>query len=431
MITGEKLGEGGLLYVDIWEETGPLSAIVYWIVDLATGGSLFVYRFLGLLLFFIQAAYFNIILLKHKAFNENNYVPGLIFALLGLMTFNEITLSPQLLGLTFILLVMDSLFTHMESGRRTDDNPINIGIFTGIAGLFYLPYIYFLLIWLIALLLYSSTIGRRYLLMMYGFVFVFFVLWMLYAWKGQTRALNVAYFQSIFHGSVESYWDFKSILIIASVPILVLLDSILRVFRFPGYTNFQVRLQTVFFLTTFVSLFVWVVYGARNGQSLVVFVPVLAFFLSHSLLIIKKAWRRELSFLFLLLYILFIYWGVPHDFLGVSRYVSVDNVLVKPTPLDDIVRGKRILSLGANIHYYRDAQLATPYFNWRLSRKQLERLDYYDNLTEIYDNFVRDMPEVIIDQNDVMPAIFKKIPYLARQYKKGNSEGLYIRLSNN
>ena len=209
MVVGEKLSDGAFLYVDAWDELGPLSAIVYWIIDLLFGRSQLAYQIIGIIIFFIQCAYFNVFLLKHKVFNENSYVPAMIYAVLGLITFNSITLSPQLMGLTFILPVFDGLFSHMETRRRVDENPLNIGIYTGLASLFYLPYIFFIVIWFFVLLIYSSTIGRRYLLMFYGAFFTFFVLWLWYAWKGHITELHINYFNSFFRRAIKYFVGFQ------------------------------------------------------------------------------------------------------------------------------------------------------------------------------------------------------------------------------
>ncbi len=152
MIVGERLGEGVLLYVNLWDETGPLAALVYGFIDIIFGRSVLSYRILGLILFFIQAAYFNISLLRHKILTEYNYVPSLVYAILGMLVFNQITLSPALMGLSFILPAFDNLFFHLQARKRFDAQLVNIGILTGIASLFYIPFVYFMIIWVFALL---------------------------------------------------------------------------------------------------------------------------------------------------------------------------------------------------------------------------------------------------------------------------------------
>ncbi|NJN28475.1 MAG: hypothetical protein HC819_22135 [Cyclobacteriaceae bacterium] len=137
MIVGERLNEGALLYVGIWDDLGPLSAIAYRLTDFVFGRSHLSFQILGLLIYFFQVFYMNYIALKHKMYNENNYLPALFYGILGLLFFNIIMLSPQLLGLTFVLLSLNSLFNHIETRNKTDGNLLNIGLYIGIASLFF------------------------------------------------------------------------------------------------------------------------------------------------------------------------------------------------------------------------------------------------------------------------------------------------------
>ena len=107
------MNEGAMLYVDIWDDIGLLSAHVFRLIDFVFGRSQLTLQIGGLILFFIQIYYINFISLKHKMFNENNYLPALFYGLLGLTFFNVITLSPQMLGATFILFSINHLFNHV------------------------------------------------------------------------------------------------------------------------------------------------------------------------------------------------------------------------------------------------------------------------------------------------------------------------------
>jgi hypothetical protein len=140
LLVGETLNEGDLLYVDILDDIGPLSAYVYSVLNFLFGRSQLAIQIFGLILFCFQVFYINHLALKHKMYNENNYLPALFYGILGLSSFNLITLSPIMMGLTFILFSLNGLLTQIESRNKTDANLINIGIFTGLALLFYIPF---------------------------------------------------------------------------------------------------------------------------------------------------------------------------------------------------------------------------------------------------------------------------------------------------
>ena len=89
-------------------------------------------------------------------------------------------------------------------------------------------------------------------------------------------------------------------------------------------------------------------------------------------------------------------------------------------------RSKVLLVLGPDIKPYAVSKQATPYFNWHLSRSQLENLEYYDNIEAVNKNLRNDMPEYIIDQVGLAPKIFNQIPLIGEEYSQVKS-GVYKR----
>jgi len=89
------------------------------------------------------------------------------------------------------------------------------------------------------------------------------------------------------------------------------------------------------------------------------------------------------------------------------------------------VKDKRVLLLGYNLHVYKEAQHATPYLNWQLSQLQLNYPNYFDNISDIYQKFSSDMPEIIIDEKQIAPVLFEKIPLIGNSYEESGIPGMY------
>jgi hypothetical protein len=53
-----------------------------------------------------------------------------------------------------------------------------------------------------------------------------------------------------------------------------------------------------------------------------------------------------------------------------------------------------------------------------LSRKYFDEPDYYENIVTINQSLLIDPPDVIVDDNDKMGPIIKRIPYLKDAYRK-------------
>jgi hypothetical protein len=430
MLIGERMNDGAMLYVDIWDDIAPLSALVYKGINFAVGRSLLTIQILGLIVFFFQIFYINFIALRHKMYNENNYLPALFYGILGLVSFNMMTLSPVLMGMTFILFSINNLLTHVESRNKTDANLINIGLFTGIAMLFYLPFAFAIFIHAIILLFFTNTLKRRYLLLLYGLIMPVAIAWVYYVWNDETSGFYHNYLFALFRTHPESILGLKTILVISGLTILLYAISSFKILSGFGFNIFQVRIQKTMFFASMVFLGIWLLYSDRGGYTLVIFIPWAAFFLTHFFLSIRHKLKRELSFLAYLLTIMILYLGTTFNLSLISTQVDYSSVLVRQLDQNLPYKDKKVLVLGPDIEPYLHAKVSTPYFNWSLSRNQLEGLNYYDNLEEIDRNIRGDMPDYIIDQVGLAARLFEKIPILGSEFVLiGN--GIYKRSESN
>src|SRR5262245_21499410 len=96
LVVGERM-MSKVLYADLIDRTPPLLALIDGVVDLLFGRSLVARHILALVLLFFQAAYFGILLINNRAYNENTYVPSLIAGLLFFFSFDVVSLTPELL----------------------------------------------------------------------------------------------------------------------------------------------------------------------------------------------------------------------------------------------------------------------------------------------------------------------------------------------
>jgi hypothetical protein len=426
MVVGERMNEGAMLYVDIWDDIGLLSAHVFRMIDFAFGRSQLTLQIGGLILFFIQIYYINFISLKHKMFNENNYLPALFYGLLGLTFFNVITLSPQMLGATFILFSINHLFNHVESRNKTDGNILNIGLYVGIAALFYLPLFLMILMHVIGLLFFTNTIFRRYLLLVYGLVVPFILCWLVYVIYGQAGNLVGIFFHSLIDFEKENYLSKQSLFILGGSTILVFTIACIKILLGFGFTIFQVRMQKVMFFASLISLGIFLLYSDKDGYGFVLFFPWMSFFLTHYFLKIRNNLKREMGFLLYFLSIMLLYFGTAYHLFNLGTWVNYDQVLIGSSGTTEEYANQKTLVLGPDIKPYAVSKQATPYFNWHLSRSQLENLEYYDNIEAVNKNIRNDMPEYIIDQVGLAPKIFNQIPLIGEEYSQVES-GVYKR----
>jgi hypothetical protein len=416
LLIGERLGSGDYtMYQDVWAHTAPLAVFVYKWLYVLFGKSRIVYQIFSILLVIIQVGIFNNIMLKNKAYNHNTYVPALIYMLFMNSFFDFLTLSPVLMSMTFVLLAINNLFKRMDN-KTKDELFIYTGVHLGIACLFYLPTFFFLIVTTISLIVFTGSIFRRMLLLIYGFILVLVLQGLLFYWNDGFLIFQHHFFMSLWKISANDYLSGRDLLFLSITPLVILVISVVKMNQLGRYINFQVKMQRVMMLFLLFGLLSMLIMKESTSYQLIFFVPCVAFFVSHYLLVIRNWISAELNFLLVAVLIILNHLFTANKWLYVDQFVNYDNLIVTESKYDDLVSKKKILVLGPEMNHYKNAQNATPYLDWRLAKIQLLNLNYYDNSAEVLSNLTKDLPEIIIDSKGITPNIFAMMPTIKRNY---------------
>jgi hypothetical protein len=425
MLVGEKMSESNTLYTEIWEDIAPLSAAVYWMIDEFFGRSSLAYQLIALVIVFIQSIIFSTILLRNKAYDENTYLPAIIYAILMQWSVDFYTLSPPLMSLTFVLIALNNILYHVD--QRPDDRTVlTTGLYIGIAALFYLPSIFFLVVVLFSYLFFTGTRVRRQLLFFYGLALPLALCVAYYFSKNGLAAFSTSVIYATFTLGSKSFVNIQSFLLIALIPVIFFLITLGKIFQEARLTTYQSRYQQLMILMFLTAIFTWIWASQRSTFLLVFLVPTITFFLTRFFLMVRRRWLGELLFIGMTVLILAANYGLTFGLLPTQEIVSLEKLFAQETPWDKEVENKRILILGENLNIYRNAQHATPYLDWRLSKLHLERPQYYDNLTAIYKHFEQDPPQVIIDPEERFEQLFNYLPTIKAKYEQGSRKNIYI-----
>ncbi len=428
MLLGEKLTNGADLYSEIWDNIGPLSAMVYALIDFLFGKSQLAYQIIAWLFVFFQAFIFNRLLLINKAYNESTYIPGLLYALLMSWFWDFFTLTPILMSVTFILLALHNIFSHIEFRAKRDEMILNIGLFLGIAYLFYFPTFILGLGTLLIFLFFTGTVTRRYVMLIYGFFLPFLLASLYFLLSGRWQDFNYSFIQPLFFGYRRWYVSWLSALIIFSVPTVLLIFSLIKMGSSGRFNNYQTRLNQTMFVWLIFSLGVVFLSDVNAPNTYVILVPALSFYLSHYFLLMRRRFLAELIFFIFMVSLVMINYGATYDFFHIVKPSDFKNYLTESDRYQQF-SDKKILVLGKDTGAYRHAMSATPFLNWDISKSVFRNPDYYDNLSVILEGFEKDPPDVIIDENDVLPAIFNRVVPLREKYEPG-APGVYNLVSN-
>ena len=425
MLLGERLAEGHRLYAGVWEDVGPLSAVVYGLLEVLTDRQRWVYTVLAALLTIYQSLVFNDFLRARKAYRESTYVPALIYGLLMSFSFDFFTLSPVLMSLTWVLLAFRNTLDKIE-GTLRDGQILRSGLLVGVAALFHLPTLLFIVPIFYAYMLFASLSPRRSLLLLYGTVLPFLVA-LTYFYLVETASGFVhQYVLAYGHLANHHYVNGLSLLVIVAVALLFFVLSIYKLTKYRRFTIQQTQLQQVMFVNVVVAFGATLWVRELAPFHLLFFVPPFAFFITHYLLIIQRTWWAELLTVLLLVLLPLNGYALLFNYFSVNRWAHTEALLVQPTAYDALVTNKRVLVLGDNLSVYQNAKPATPYLNWQFAAKQLGDLDYFENLSGVYINFTSDMPDLIIDQEGLMPTISERIPIVKNSYRRAQDK-VYVK----
>ncbi|NJN28131.1 MAG: hypothetical protein HC819_20250 [Cyclobacteriaceae bacterium] len=227
---------------------------------------------------------------------------------------------------------------------------------------------------------------------------------------------------------MESYQflSYKALAIALGTTVVLFAISALKILSGFGFTIFQVRIQKTMFFAAFVALLIFMLYSSKDGYSIVMFFPWVAFFLSHFFLSIRHRVKRELSFMIYFVTVLGLFFGTAFQAFNLEKIMGLESLLLNGQVTAADYTDRKILVLGPNIRPYAAGMQATPYFDWELSKMQLNKLEYYDNLQQIDKNLRSDTPDVIIDQVGMAPKLFEAVPLFGAEYVD-TGQGVYKR----
>jgi hypothetical protein len=425
MLVGEQMGRGFMLYRDVWDNVSPFSGLTYWLIDSLFGRTQWVYQLAAMGVSLVQILYFNYVIHSRDVFPERTFLPGALYALFLNISFDMGTLSPMLLANTFLLFAFGSI-VKMLVRREVTTQVFELGLYIGIATLFYLPASLFMIWAFLALLFYTGSTFRHHLLGLFGSVFPLLMVVLFFYLNNGIESLNRNLLTSVFQVKQYNLNDFSSLLASLLLPLGFGIMGFMRIFTTLRFVNYQTRIQQVMALWFIAAVFTIPLMQFLAPMQFVIFIPPAAFFATHYFQSFKKnSWADELQFTLMgAMIVLIQYQGLRGVLPGVSMG-KLENLRAKPASLPEQIRSKRILVLGQNSGEYIDNFTATPYLNWELASYDLQNLDNFDSVIHVYDNFRKDPPEYVIDKVNIMPKLLNRVPALKKQYIQSPWKGIY------
>ena len=421
MLTGERMSAGYHMYVDIIDDNGPFSVGIYWLLDVIFGRSLLAYHLLAGAVILFQIVYVNHLFIKYRSFDQNTYLPAMVMAVLFHLSFDFLTLSPALLGSTFIVLSLGRLFSLTLLNQDSTESVLMVGVFGGIAACFHLPLIFFLPFLIVAGIIVSGFNFHQFILSLVGYVQPFVLVALYYFWIDglQDFLLEFIFATRIIEiYQYVSYWD---ILILFVVPIGFALSGFFMSSVLQRHTVNQQKQQQIMLIFLMFAVFSLFLANRKNPYQLVVLLPGLTYFITQIFIYVEKKMVLKSFFYSFII-------AVPLIGYGWTLYKintgAIYTYAIRDDRKYDLFSRKSIVVLGSDIGYYQNATLSTPFLNYNLSKRILADFEDYGDMTNTYLQFSREKPQYIIDQEGVFKSLLIQIPALETLYQE-EREGVY------
>jgi hypothetical protein len=421
-LVGESLQEGKTLYEEVYDNTPPLAAGVYWLFYSIFDRYSIALPIFSIFLIVFQAFIFGLSMNNKEVYSEKNYLPSLFYGIFMLLSFDFATLPPALMAQTFLLLMLRNLLKMNEDSSEQD--VFMTAAYLGIASLFYLPCIVFLLVTLIGSILFSSFTPRHLLLILYGFILII--------------ASALTYF--FYFGSVESIFEqlividvptrdyvrWDEVFWLMLIPSVLIIASFFKIFQDGRFIVYQTNTQLLMGIWLFASVITLILSNEFATYQLLLFVPPLSFFITHFILLTKRHFLSEVYGWVILLTVLLVNYNSLYGWFPSLQKIDYHKMYLQEIS-DFNVQGKKILVLGENISYYQNNFPTSPYLNWQLSKKDFDYLDQYEAIIRIASQLENNYPEVIIDSQNLMNKLSIRIPELNRIYEKREND-IYVKV---
>ena len=418
MVLGERLSEGYLLYVDVIDDTGPLSAGVFTGLHLLFGRSPIAYILLGKIIVLVQIYYWNSTLIKYRVFDENTYLPAIVMAALFHFSFDLMYLSPTLLGSTFLLLAFGQLFSHTVLQKESSESTLLIGIYGGLATGFHWNFVFFLPFLILTGLAISSFTVRQLFLSIMGFLLPILLILVFYFWKdGLEHALQV--WPMVFSYPNYGYQPSLSWLAPGAFPILLALIGFAISSFFRGATINQQKQRQLIIIWLLFSAGLFFLVKNNASYQLVVFLPAMTYFISQFFLLFNWTLLVKPAFFGLVLVLplwTLNYW-TTRTAVDTSYFVAAIDEITLPKKT-----GVMVLEKDPSPYLYKT--LDGPFLNYNMSMRYLKKEKTLQQKAQVFQMVRRQKPQQVLDKDGLFKDLLDELPALKEFYIE-TSPGVY------
>lgn len=403
-LIGQNLNHGFRLYQDIRDNTGPLTANFFQLLDFFSI-SLFWNAPIAFAIVVFQAYVFQYTIRRFDLMPPMGNLPFFIYIAFFHSSFELFIPSGAILGLSFLLLAWREIIAQ-QSTLLVNDRVFLIGVYIGIACLCYLSYSLFIFWAILSLLFYSSINIRQILLLVIGFLMILISAGLVFSYHGNLANFLEVYQTSSFRFQVPSLVDIQTLAISMGPSLVLGIIGLFRVIQNNKIRSNAQKAQQTNLIWVFISCITLFTVPALSVIHVVFLLPSLAYFTLNIGYLFKVYWKKELLIWTLLGSI---GWSLQSEW----KNQDVQRLGKAQLPL----RNEKLMVLGPQLQEYQYNQMVGPFLNWELSKSLFTELDQYKTIVILHDYFSRESPSYIYDPEHNFVKMIPLLPNWTKNYQ--------------
>jgi len=236
-------------------------------------------------------------------------------------------------------------------------------------------------------------------------------------WQGALEDMLFQWLRFNIFNSTNPVVDLTSILMIALLPSLIFIYAIYKTFVQGRFTNYQVRVQQVMFIMFLAALGTWWFSDDQAPYELLIFLPSFAFFINHLLFQFKSKKNAEVFILSFSILLIGISYSIYYQNSPIHKYGDYNKLTNQESVLEEFVAGKSVMILGGSPDLYSSAEkISTRFYHPTLSTEIFNDMNNKEQLMALYDDIIKNQPEVIIDFLGYFSKTKTKMPSINKDY---------------
>lgn len=251
--------------------------------------------FLAAVVVLVQALIFNRIVNNHGLLSRASYLPALLYVT-GTSLFMQFMVLSAALLVNFLLIFMIDKFLKLAKAHHVMGIMFDVGMLIAIGTLIYFPFILFMLMLWLSLLMYRPFNWREWISGVIGFLTIFAFVAVIYFWND-----NIDRFMDIWQPLTNTfpsnlqinYNDYLVLIPVALIMLLALLQLKENFFR--SFISTRKAFQMLFFMFL-IGMFSFYAKPGVTVNHFLLCVPSGAVLLAYYFSNAKKRWFYELMF---------------------------------------------------------------------------------------------------------------------------------------